>query len=66
MSDIKDNLIIYVSSKNNYEMLEHEVLNNINTEGFEFINVDIINDDISKKNVPMCLGICSDYIEKLK
>ena len=40
MSDIKDNLIIYVSSKNNYEMLEHEVLNNINTEGFEFINVD--------------------------
>ncbi len=40
MRDIKDNLIIFVSSKNNYEMLEHEVLKNINTEGFEFINVD--------------------------
>ena len=40
MNDIKDILIIYVSSKNNYEMLENEVLKNINTEGFEFINVD--------------------------
>ncbi len=36
----KDNIIIYVSSRNNYDMLEGEVLNNINTEGFEFINVD--------------------------
>ena len=37
---MKDNLIIYVSSRNNYDMLEHEVLNNINREGFEIINVD--------------------------
>tara|TARA_R110000737_G_scaffold253236_1_gene262671 strand:+ start:367 stop:1341 length:975 start_codon:yes stop_codon:yes gene_type:complete len=37
---MKDNLIIYVSSRNNYNMLEHEVLKNINREGFEFINVD--------------------------
>ena len=37
---MKDNLIIYVSSRNNYDMLEHEVLKNINFEGFEFINVD--------------------------
>lgn len=37
---MKDNLIIYVSSRNNYDMLEGEVLKNINTEGFEFINVD--------------------------
>jgi len=37
---MKDNLIIYVSSRNNYDMLEHEVLNNIKFEGFEFINVD--------------------------
>ena len=37
---MKDNLIIYVSSRNNYDMFEHEVLNNINREGFEIINVD--------------------------
>jgi hypothetical protein len=36
---MKDNLIIYVSSHNNYDMLEGEVLK-INFEGFEFINVD--------------------------
>lgn len=36
----KDNVIIYVSSRNNYDMLEGEVLKNIDTEGFEFINVD--------------------------
>lgn len=36
----KDNIIIYVSSKNNYDMLEGEVLKNINFEGFEFINID--------------------------
>ena len=36
----KDNVIIYVSSRNNYDMLESEVLKNIDTEGFEFINVD--------------------------
>ena len=27
----KDNIIIYVSSRNNYDMLEGEVLKNINT-----------------------------------
>tara|TARA_R110002096_G_scaffold204117_3_gene389611 strand:+ start:257 stop:1231 length:975 start_codon:yes stop_codon:yes gene_type:complete len=37
---MKDNLIIYVSSRNNYDMLEHEVLKNIDFEGFEFINID--------------------------
>ena len=36
----KENLIIYVSSRKNYDMLSGEVLKNINTEGFEFINVD--------------------------
>lgn len=36
----RDNIIVYVSSRNNYDMLENEVLKNINTEGFEFINVD--------------------------
>jgi len=34
------NIIIYVSSRNNYDMLDGEVLKNINTDGFEFINVD--------------------------
>jgi hypothetical protein len=37
---MKDNLIIYVSSRNNYDMLEGEVLKNINLDGFELINVD--------------------------
>jgi len=36
---MKDNLIIYVSSRNNYDMLEGEVLN-IDFEGHEFINID--------------------------
>jgi hypothetical protein len=36
----RENIIVYVSSRNNYDMLEGEVLNNIDTEGFEFINVD--------------------------
>jgi len=37
---MKDEIIIYVSSRNNYDMLEGEVLKNINCEGFEFINID--------------------------
>jgi glycosyltransferase involved in cell wall biosynthesis len=39
-----DNLIIYVSSRNNYDMLKGEVLK-INFEGFEFINVDDCSTD---------------------
>jgi len=35
----KDNLIVYVSSRNNYDMLKGEVFK-IDFEGFEFINVD--------------------------
>lgn len=38
--DIRDNLIIYVSSKNNYDMLEKEVIPNLKFDGCEFINVD--------------------------
>lgn len=37
---MKDNLIISVSSHNNYVMLENDVLKNIDCEGFEFINID--------------------------
>jgi hypothetical protein len=54
----KDNLIVYVSSRNNYDMLEAEVLNNINTEGFEFINVD---DNSSIKEIEKGKAICSRH-----
>jgi hypothetical protein len=37
---MKDNLIVYLSSRNNYEMLENEVLKNIKLDGFELINID--------------------------
>jgi hypothetical protein len=36
----KDNVIIYISSRNNYDMFKGEVLKNINLEGYELINVD--------------------------
>ena len=55
---MKDNLIIYVSSRNNYDMLEGEVLKNINTEGFEFVNVD---DKSSPEEILKGKSICSKY-----
>jgi hypothetical protein len=53
---MNDNLIIYVSSRNNYDMLSGEVIKNINTEGFELINVDD-NSSIAeiKKGKQICL-----------
>ena len=45
------NIIIYVSSRNNYDMLSGEVLKNINTEGFEFINVDLIQPSKQHKKI---------------
>lgn len=48
----KKNIIIYVSARNNYDMLEGEVLKNIDFEGFELINVDD--------------GSCKEEIEKGK
>ena len=45
---IKDSIIIYVSSKNNYQMLENEVLQNINTENYELINIDDNSTQIQK------------------
>ncbi len=51
----KKNLIIYVSSRNNYDMLKHEVFKNINFEGFEFINVD---DGSSKSEIKKGQKIC--------
>ena len=34
------NILIYCSSRNNYEMLENEILKNVNFEGFDFVNID--------------------------
>ena len=51
------NIIIYVSSRNNYDMLSGEVLKNINTEGFEFINVD---DNSSEDEITKGKQICKD------
>jgi len=53
----KDNLIIYVSSKNNYEMLSGEVIKNINFEGFEFINVD---DNSESEEIEKGKDICKE------
>tara|TARA_Y100000361_G_scaffold147783_1_gene159760 strand:- start:1412 stop:2383 length:972 start_codon:yes stop_codon:yes gene_type:complete len=54
---MKDNLIIYVSSRNNYDMLSGEVLKNINTEGFEFINID---DGSSESEIEKGKQICKE------
>jgi hypothetical protein len=54
----QDNLIIYVSSRNNYDMLEGEVLKNIDREGFEFINVD---DQSSEEEIIKGKNICSKH-----
>lgn len=54
----KDNLIIYVSSRNNYDMLEGEVLKNIDREGFEFINVD---DQSSEEEIKKGKSICDQH-----
>ena len=51
------NIIIYVSSRNNYDMLSGEVLKNINTDGFEFINVD---DKSSTEELEKGKKICKD------
>lgn len=51
---MKNNLIVYVSSRNNYDMLEGEVLK-IPFEGFEFVNVD---DGSSPEEVAKGREIC--------
>ena len=53
----KNNIIIYVSSRNNYDMLSGEVLKNINSEGFEFINVD---DKSSPEEIEKGKKICQE------
>ena len=54
---MEKNLIIYVSSHNNYDMLEGEVLN-IDFEGFEFINVD---DSSSTEEIQKGKDICKKH-----
>jgi len=51
-----DNIIIWVSSHNNYEMVRDEVLN-VDFEGFEFVNVDDRSTDEQKD---LGKSICSD------
>ena len=51
------NIIIYVSSRNNYDMLGGEVLKNIKREGFEFINVD---DKSSPEEIEKGKQICQE------
>ena len=58
LQEMKDNLIIYVSSRNNYDMLEHEVLKNIKLEGFEFINID---DKSSDAEIAKGKSICKKH-----
>lgn len=53
----KDNLIIYLSSRNNYDMFGGEVLSNINTDGFELINVD---DNSSEHEVIKGKSLCKN------
>tara|TARA_B100000287_G_scaffold413956_1_gene446020 strand:+ start:201 stop:1175 length:975 start_codon:yes stop_codon:yes gene_type:complete len=53
----KNNIIIYVSSKNNYDMFGGEVLKNINTEGFELINID---DNSSTEEIKKGKQICKE------
>tara|TARA_R110000824_G_scaffold155769_1_gene328503 strand:- start:269 stop:1240 length:972 start_codon:yes stop_codon:yes gene_type:complete len=55
---MKNNIIIYVSSRNNYDMLEGEVLKNIKREGFEFINVD---DKSCDEEITKGKAICEDH-----
>lgn len=54
---IKEELIVYVSSRNNYDMLKGEVLKNINLEGFEFINVD---DGSCEEEIQKGQSICKE------
>ena len=54
---MKNNLIVYVSSRNNYDMLEGEVLK-IPFEGFEFVNVD---DGSSPEEVAKGKEICKNH-----
>lgn len=51
------NIIVYVSSRNNYDMLEGEVFKNIDLEGFEFINVD---DKSSPQEISKGKALCKD------
>lgn len=43
------NFVIYYSSRNNYSMLENEVLKSIDFENFDVINVDDFSDEAEKK-----------------
>jgi len=52
-----NNIVAYISSRNNYEMLEKEVCKNVNLEGITLINVD---DGSESSQVEMGIEICKN------
>ncbi len=53
----KANILIYCSSRNNYEMLIGEIFQNVNFEGFDFINVD---DNSCDEQILLGKKICNE------
>lgn len=53
-----DNIVAYISSRNNYEMLEGEVLKNVDLSRIELVNVD---DDSCKEQQEFGKRICARY-----
>lgn len=51
----KENILIYCSSRNNYEMLKGEIFENVDFEGFDFVNVD---DNSSDEQITLGQNIC--------
>ena len=59
-----NNILIYCSSRNNYEMLEGEIFKNYNFEGFDFVNVDDNSSEEQKKlGKDICLKNNIPFIE---
>lgn len=45
----RSKVVVYASSRNNYAMLEGEILRNVDFEGYPFINVDDVSEDDQKE-----------------
>ena len=59
MSVNLENILIYCSSRNNYEMLESEILKNVEFEGFDFVNVD---DNSCEEQILLGKQICEKIV----
>ena len=55
MSVNLENILVYCSSRNNYEMLENEIFKNVDFEGFDFVNVD---DNSCEEQVALGKKVC--------